>query len=89
MGGKPLTAVVQDLSLIGMNALVVALYHGLKQDDPTLNSARLVKILETHLEAGKSLQPIYVAVSKALEETGVFRMTEDVEGKEPAAAAQP
>ena len=79
LGGRPLASVLQDLSLIGINALVVALHHGLKHEDPTLNPNRVVKILEAHIEAGNSLQPIYVAVSKALEATGVFRTAEDAE----------
>jgi hypothetical protein len=79
LGGKPLASVLHDLSLIGINSLVIALYHGLKHEDPTLNPNRLVKILEAHIEDGNSLQPVYMAVSKALESTGVFRTTEDAE----------
>jgi hypothetical protein len=79
MGGKPLASVLHDLSLIGINVLVIALYHGLKHEDPTLNANRVLKILEAQLEEGHSLQPVYVAVSKALESTGVFRTTEEAE----------
>ena len=79
MGGKPLASILHDLSLVGINALVIALYHGLKHEDVTLNTSRLMKILEAHVDGGNSLQPLYGAVSKALENTGVFRTTEDVE----------
>jgi hypothetical protein len=78
MGGKPLASILQDLSLIGINALIIALYHGLKHEDPTLNSNRLLKMVEAHLEAGESLQPLYGGISKALESTGAFRTSEDV-----------
>lgn len=88
MGGKPLASILQDLSLIGINALVTALYHGLKHEDPTLNPNRILKILERHVEEGNSLQPLYTGVSKALEATGVFRTSEDVEaGKSQTPAA--
>lgn len=87
LGGKPLAGILQDLSQIGINALIAALYHGLKHEDPTLNSNRLLKILEKHVEDGQSLQPIYSGVSQALEQTGVFRTSEDVEGKAKAPAA--
>jgi hypothetical protein len=79
MGGKPLASLLQDLSLVGINALIIALQHGLKHEDPTLNTNRLTTIIEAHIDAGNSLQPLYAAISKALEDTGVFRTTEDVE----------
>jgi hypothetical protein len=77
LGGKPLASILQDLSLIGINALIIALYHGLKKEDPSLNANLVERMLEAHLDAGNSLQPVYMAVSKAIEETNVFRTSED------------
>jgi hypothetical protein len=79
LGGKPLASILHDLSLVGINSLVIALYHGMKHEDPTLNTNRVEKLIEAHMEAGNSLQPLYAAVSKALEATGVFRTSEEVE----------
>jgi hypothetical protein len=78
LGQKPLGSILQDISQFGINALVLALYHGLKKEDPTLNLNLVEKILEDHLESGHSLQPVYHAVGKALEASNVFRTSEDV-----------
>lgn len=78
MGGKPLAGILHDLSSIGIDALVIALYHGLKHDDAGLNQSLVLKMLEKHVQNGESLQPVFAAVSKALDESGVFRTSEDV-----------
>lgn len=85
--GKPLAQILMDLSSVGIDALSTALLHGLKHEDPTLNPSLVMRLLERHVESGESLQPLYRGVSQALEETGVFRTSEDVaEGKQKAAA---
>lgn len=82
LGGKPLGDLIRDLSRLGINALVIALLHGLKHEDSALNINLVIKMLDRHLEAGHSLQPLYDAVSEAIEKTGVFRTHEDAtEGK--------
>lgn len=82
MGGKPLAGILHDLSAIGIDALVIALYHGLKHEDAALNQSLVLKMLDKHVTSGESLQPVFRAVSQALEDTGVFRTSEDVaEGK--------
>ena len=87
MGGKPLASILSDLANIGIDALAIALYHGAKGQDPTLNSALILKMMDKHLRAGESLQPLFRAVNQALEETGVFRTSEDVsEGKQKTPA---
>ena len=87
MNGKPLAQILMDLSSVGIDALCIALLHGLKHEDQSLNANLVLKLLDKHVESGESLQPLYRAVSQALEETGVFRTSEDVaEGKQKAAA---
>ena len=82
MGGKPLAGILHDLSAVGIDALVIALYHGLKHEDSGLNQNLVLKMLDKHIANGESLQPIFRAVSTALDKSGVFRTSEDVaEGK--------
>ncbi len=82
LGGKPLGDVIRDLSRLGINALVISLYHGLKHEDAGLNLRLIEKMLEAHLDAGESLQPLYDAVSESIKDTGIFRTGEDAaEGK--------
>lgn len=83
LDGKPLARIINDLRSMGIDALIVSLYHGLKKEDPTLNVNLLLKIIQKYMDDGNSLQPLYRAVSKALDDTGVFRTSEDVsEGKQ-------
>lgn len=68
---------------MGMNALVNSLYFGLKHEDAGLNQRLVERMVEQRLKSGESLQPLFSAIVKALEETGVFRTNEDVsEGKQ-------
>jgi hypothetical protein len=88
MGGKPLASIIQDLSSVGIDALIITLFHGLKHEDPTLNTNLILKMVDQHMVSGESLQPLYKAVIEALEGTGVFRTSEDVtEGKQKALAS--
>ena len=79
LNGKPLGSIIQDLSLMSIDALVTALHHGLRHEDSGLNPNLILKMLDTYMKAGNSLQPVFGAVSEALEETGVFRTSDDVE----------
>lgn len=82
LGGRPLGDVIHDLSRLGINALVVALLHGLKHEDSALSVNLIMKMLDRYLESGESLQPLYDAVSESLDKTGVFRtQTQVAEGK--------
>lgn len=77
LGNRPLGTIIHDLSSVGMNVLVLALYHGLKADDKALNPNLVERILDDHLKNGGRLGPIYDSITKALEESGVFRSAGD------------
>ncbi len=87
LDGKPLAAIIADISRLGINATVLALWAGLKHEDRALNASLVTKYLEKYLHGGGQLRPIARALDQALEETGLFRTEEDAEGNaqpEPA-----
>lgn len=81
LDGKPLADVVNDLARMGVNALVLSLWAGLKHEDRTLNPKLVERMLSTYIEQKKSLRVLGRAVNDALDETGLFR-TEDDEDAE-------
>ena len=85
--GKPLAQVVSDLASVGIDALTVALVHGLKHEDAAVNRNLMMKRLESHVEHGGSIQPLFSAVLEALTSSGVFRTAEDAAGKTQATTA--
>lgn len=84
MDGQPLGAIVQQLANLGINALVIALWAGLKHEDRTITPNLVTKRLETYLKDGKKLKVLADALNDALEECGIFRGSEDDEGNAPA-----
>jgi hypothetical protein len=82
MDGQPLGNIVTQLGQLGVNALVVALWAGLKHEDRTLTPAGVTKRLETYLKNGGKLQPLATALNDALEECGLFAASD--EGNAPA-----
>lgn len=85
MGGKPLASIVNDLAMLGITALVLALWAGLKHEDRTLNPKLVERMLSKYIADKKSLRALGRAVNDALEETGVFRN----EDEEPEGNAKP
>lgn len=86
MGGQPLGTVVQQLSQLGVTALTMALWAGLKHEDKALSPNLVTKYLERYIHDGKSLRVLGRAVNDAIEETGLFRMDdEELEGNAPTA----
>lgn len=89
---KPLSDIVGHMIRGGINAIVVALWAGLKSEDKTLNVNLVNKMLTTHLERAKGkgrneLRVLTRAINDAIEETGVWE--DDAEGNaqpEPANA---
>jgi len=90
LDGKPLSAVVTDISRLGVNALVYALWAGLKHEDRALNPKLVEKILDSYIREKKSLLALCRAINDAIEETGLFRNEdEDAQvGNEQTAAKQ-
>ena len=88
--GKPLGSVLQDITNFGVNAIVVALWAGLKHEDKALTLGLTEKLFSTYVKDKKSLRVLIRKVSDALDETGLFQKEEDTveddEGNVPAAA---
>jgi hypothetical protein len=72
MDGQPLGAIVQQLAQLGVNALVIALWAGLKHEDRTLSPASVTKRLETFLKNGGKIRTLADGLNDALEESGIF-----------------
>lgn len=85
LGGKPLASVINDLSMLGVNALVLSLWAGLKHEDRGLNPKLVERMLEAYISDKKSLRTLGRAVNDALDETGLFR-TDEPEGNATTAA---
>lgn len=86
MGGRPLAAIIGDLSQVGVNAMVMALWAGLQHEDPSITQKWVEKRLQAYIERRKSLRAIARALNDALDETGLFR-SEDEGNEQPEAAA--
>jgi hypothetical protein len=80
MGGMPLGTVVQQLSMIGVTAITMALWAGLKHEDKSLTPNLVTKMLEAYIGAGGSLRALGRALNDAIEATGLFNSDEDGEG---------
>ncbi len=91
MNGQPIGLVVQQLGQLGVTALTMALWAGLKHEDRALSPGLVTKMLETYIADGKSLRRLGRALNDAIEETGLFKADdgtdpEDAEGNEPPEA---
>lgn len=73
MGGQPIGLIVQQLSQLGVTALTMALWAGLKHEDRTLSPGLVTKMLETYIANGKSLRRLGRALNDAIDETGLFK----------------
>jgi len=77
MNGEPLGVIVGRLANLGVNALVLALWAGLKHEDRALSPGLVTKRLETYLKAGKPLRALADGINDALEESGLFKAAAD------------
>lgn len=77
LDGKPLAAIIGDITRLGINATVIALWAGLKHEDRTLNVNLVTKMLEAYLQNGGKLRVLSRSLDQALEETGLFKNEDD------------
>lgn len=77
MGGEPLGVIVGRLANLGVNALVLALWAGLKHEDRAISPGLVTKRLETYLRDGKPLRALADGINDALEECGLFKTAAD------------
>lgn len=85
--GQPLGLVWQQLGQMGINALIIALWAGLKHEDKALTQNLTAKLVERHIANGGRLKPIIAAVTEAFEASDVFRSMGDEEGNAQAEPA--
>jgi len=85
MDGEPLGVLVGRLANLGVNALVMFLWAGLKHEDRALTPHLTQVRLETYLKAGQPIRKLADGINDALEESGLFKTAAD----EQAAAANP
>lgn len=72
MGGQPLGAIHHQLAQMGMTAVCVSLWAGLKHEDAALSTKLTTKILQQYLHAGGSVDVVIAAISRALMDSGLF-----------------
>jgi hypothetical protein len=85
--GQPLGVIWQQLGQMGINALCLALWAGLKHEDKGLTQNLTVKLVERHIANGGKLKPIITAVTEAFEASDVFKSIDEELGNalpEPA-----
>jgi hypothetical protein len=89
MQGEPLGVIVGRLANLGVNALVLALWAGLKHDDRAITPGLVTKRLEAYLKAGKPLRALADGINDALEESGLFKAAGDDEAPADPLAPTP
>jgi len=78
-----LGAVMRILSEFSFTATAIALYIGLKEDDPTLNQNLVDKMVWNHTRSGGTMKQLLNWLNEAIEETGLFQTVETAsEGEE-------
>ena len=89
--GKPLGAVLAEITSFGVNAMVMALYIGLKHEDKALTPGLVEKLFTSYVERKRPMRVLVKKLSEAMDETGLFQKEEDIveddEGNVPAAVA--
>lgn len=76
MGGMGIAGIYEHVGTLGVNALVMALWLGLKSEDKDITPNLTVKLLDRYLQNGGSLRTVAVVVRKAIEATGIFKNDE-------------
>jgi hypothetical protein len=89
LGGQPLGTIVQHLSNLGVNAMVIALWAGFKHEDRSVTPNLITKRLETYLKEGKKLRVLADAISDALDECGIFRGADDEDAEKNVTTGRP
>lgn len=87
--GKPLGVILQDITNFSVNAMVIALWAGLKHEDKVLTPGLTEKLFISYVNDKRSMRVLIKRLSEAMDETGLFQKDEDVveddEGFIPAA----
>jgi len=77
MNGEPLGVIVGRLANLGVDALILSLWAGLKHEDRALTPHLVTLRLETYLAGGGTLRQLADGINDALEECGLFKTARD------------
>ena len=89
LGGQPLGTIIQSLSNLGVNAMVLALWAGLKHEDRAITPNLVTKRLESYLKNGGKLSVLADAISNALDECGLFTADDEAPKKTTTTPSAP
>lgn len=70
--GIPTGSLLKSVGDVSVTAIVYALWAGLKHEDLSLSPNLMMKMLETYIAEGKSIQELGAAISLAIMESGLF-----------------
>lgn len=77
--GGALGSVMSLLSSFSFTGTAVALYIGLKADDPGLNQNLVEKMVWEHNRSGGDMKQLLGWLNEAIEETGLFKVADGAE----------
>jgi hypothetical protein len=87
-GDRPLGQLVTDINNLGVTALKLALWAGLKHEDKALTPTLIRKMMTTYLESGRPLSDLAEPLSRAIMASGMFgKSLEEPEGNEQTTTA--
>lgn len=78
--GQPLGLLVNNLNNLGLTALKLALWAGLRHEDQALTPNLVRRMLQQHLDDGKPLSQLTEPLNKAILQSGLFGKSLDVPG---------
>jgi len=87
LGSVPLGLVRAQIRQLGMTAIALSLWVGLKHEDRALTRPLANRILETYLTGGGSLVEVTQAILDAFDASGLFGVPGGSEGNAPAEPA--
>lgn len=88
-GGIGIGGLYEHMGTLGVNAIVLGLWLGLKHEDAALTPNLTVKLLERYLrDQGGSLRTIGTLVRRAIADTGVFKNDENTLTDDDAGSAE-
>lgn len=70
--GRPLGTIIQDITNLGVTAIISALNAGLKHEDKAMSLNFAEKLLISYTDAKRPMRDLVRSISDALEETGLF-----------------
>lgn len=82
MGEIGIVKVSELLQALNITTLERTLWAGLQHEDSMLTLNTVSKRLERYVESGKSIEPLFRAAMKALNDSKMFKVSDDDQGNE-------